>query len=85
MLCERLGLPALEVLRAATLGGAEIMGIDDKLGSICAGKLADFVVLGSNPIDDIAAVADVRYVIKNGVIQRRPSVLNAESSTIPRV
>jgi hypothetical protein len=60
------GLTPMEVLRAATLHGAELIGIAQDIGSLEAGKLADLVVLSKNPLADIASTNSVRYVMKNG-------------------
>jgi Tol biopolymer transport system component len=53
-------------LRSATLMGAQMIGLDQDLGSLTAGKLADLVVLNSNPLDDIRNSADIQYVMKGG-------------------
>jgi len=55
-------------LRSATLMGAQMIGLDQDLGSITAGKLADLVVLNSNPLDDIRNSADIEYVMKGGAL-----------------
>lgn len=55
-------------LRSATLMGAEMIGLDQDLGSITPGKLADLVVLNSNPLDDIRNSADIQYVMKGGAL-----------------
>ncbi len=60
------GMTPLEALRAATLHGAEYVGLDAEIGSIEQGKLADLVVLESNPLDDIRNTDSVRYTILNG-------------------
>ena len=72
---EKEGLPLLttrriefETLRAATLHGAEIVGLTQDHGSIEAGKLADLVVLDANPLEDIHNTNTVRYVVKNGEV-----------------
>ena len=56
----------VEVLRAATIDGAKIIGIQEDLGSIEVGKMADLVVLNSNPLDNIRNTTDIGYVMKNG-------------------
>jgi imidazolonepropionase-like amidohydrolase len=55
-----------EALQIATVIGAESIGYRRDLGSIEVGKLADLIVLNSNPLDDIRNSVDIRYVIKNG-------------------
>jgi imidazolonepropionase-like amidohydrolase len=60
------GMTNFEALRAATLHGAEYLGLDRDLGSLAAGKLADLVVLDRNPLDDIRNSAAIRYVMVNG-------------------
>ncbi|HUE77890.1 MAG TPA: amidohydrolase family protein, partial [Longimicrobiales bacterium] len=62
------GMTPEEVLRAATIDGARIIGIQQDLGSIEPGKLADMVVLDANPLDDIRNTESVRQVMKNGVL-----------------
>ncbi len=60
------GLKPMEVLRAATLHGAQIIGLAEDLGSIEPGKMADLVVLNKNPLEEIRNTNSVRYVMKNG-------------------
>jgi Amidohydrolase family len=47
------GFHPLEVIRAATLKGAEALGVADKVGSVEPGKLADMVVVGENPVQNL--------------------------------
>jgi imidazolonepropionase-like amidohydrolase len=60
------GWKPIEVLRAATLHGAEAIGYAQKLGSLEPGKLADQVILSKDPPEDIHNSSSVRQVIKNG-------------------
>lgn len=62
------GMRNHDVLRAATLLGAEISGLDRHLGTIDVGKLADLVVLDADPLENIRNTNSIRYVIKNGVV-----------------
>jgi Tol biopolymer transport system component/imidazolonepropionase-like amidohydrolase len=64
------GMSNHEVLRAATLGGAEISGLDRDLGTIDIGKLADLVVLDEDPLENIRNTNSIHYVIKNGVVYK---------------
>jgi hypothetical protein len=60
------GMTPLEVLRAATIDGAEIIGFHQDLGSIEVGKLADMVVLDADPLVDIHNTNTISFVMKNG-------------------
>ena len=60
------GMTTWEALQAATLTGAEAIGVDADLGSIEPGKLADLVVLNKNPLDNLQNTTAIRYVMKNG-------------------
>jgi imidazolonepropionase-like amidohydrolase/Tol biopolymer transport system component len=63
---EQGGMTPFQALRAATLGGAEYIGLDSELGSIEAGKLADLVVLAGNPLENIRSSETVLQVMVNG-------------------
>jgi len=52
-LLREAGFHPLEVIRSATLNGAEALGWDDKIGSIQVGKLADFVIVDANPLKNL--------------------------------
>jgi imidazolonepropionase-like amidohydrolase len=60
------GMSPLEVIHAATLSGAEAIGLAQDLGSLEPGKLADLVILDKNPLSDIRNTNTVRFVMKNG-------------------
>jgi Tol biopolymer transport system component len=60
------GVSNMEVLKSATIHGAEAIGLVQDLGSIEPGKLADLVVLEKNPLDDIHNTSTIHYVMKNG-------------------
>ncbi len=55
-------------LEVASLGGARFLGADKDLGSIEVGKLADLMVLNSNPLDNIRNTLDAKYVMKGGTL-----------------
>jgi hypothetical protein len=61
------GFTPVEAIRIATLNGAKFLGLDDRIGSIAAGKQADLVLLEGNPAAQIADVKKVKLVFKDGV------------------
>ncbi|MGH8086506.1 MAG: amidohydrolase family protein [Lysobacter sp.] len=60
------GFSNFEALRAATIDGADYLGLDADIGSLEVGKQADLVVLNSNPLENIRATIDTRYVMVDG-------------------
>ena len=66
------GMPALDVLRAATSGNARIFHLADRLGAVRPGLLADLVAVSGDPTREIAAVRRVVFVMKGGVVYRTP-------------
>lgn len=60
------GLTNMEALRVATLGGAEIIGYENEIGSLEVGKYADIVVLSADPLEDIENSNSVSMVMRNG-------------------
>ena len=60
------GMTPHDVLRVATIYGAEAIGMDQDIGSLEAGKLADLLVLDKNPLDDIRNTNTIAQVMKNG-------------------
>lgn len=60
------GISTHGALKAATILGAEGLGLDQDLGSLEVGKLADFLILDKNPLTDIKNTNSIRYVMKNG-------------------
>ena len=63
---QQLGMPAPDVLRAATTSAAELMGIADRVGSIEPGKRADLTLIAGDPYDFGAYPGNVRMVFKAG-------------------
>jgi imidazolonepropionase-like amidohydrolase len=68
------GIPIVTVLKAATINGANALGVADKLGSIEPGKLADLFIIKGNPFEDIKVTRNIKLVIKGGVVYE-PEIL----------
>lgn len=79
-LMRQAGLTPMEVLRAATLGGATLMGQAGELGRLEAGALADLVVLRKNPLDDLSNAATVVRVVEDGRVFSAEDLLSASGT-----
>lgn len=62
------GMPIEDVLRATTIGNARKLGLQDEVGSLEVGKIADFLVLDASPHDDILNTLSLRYTVQGGVV-----------------
>jgi imidazolonepropionase-like amidohydrolase len=62
------GLPPMAALRTATINAARALKVDDILGTVEPGKLADLVIIAGNPLDDIRNTRNVHTVIKAGEV-----------------
>jgi hypothetical protein len=69
------GFSPVEAIQIMTLNGAKILGVDARLGSVTAGKLADLVVIRGNPVADSAEIRNVTIVFKDGVGYDSPKLL----------
>lgn len=65
---QRGGASNGDVIRAATMTGAEKLGIQGDVGSLEPGKIADFLVLTSNPLDNIENTLDLKYTVADGIV-----------------
>jgi imidazolonepropionase-like amidohydrolase len=70
----RAGMSPTQAILAATATNARIIRMDDKLGAIRAGMLADLIAVAGNPTTNIQALRDVRFVMKDGVIYKGPGM-----------
>ena len=68
----RAGLSPIEALRAATSTNAELLGLEHELGRVAPGFAADLVAVAGDPTQDVSAVAHVTFVMRAGVVARRP-------------
>jgi imidazolonepropionase-like amidohydrolase len=64
------GMPEAEAIEAATVTASRLLGVEDELGSITEGKLADIIAVNGNPLEDISILSHVRFVMKDGEVYR---------------
>lgn len=62
------GMPNIEAIQSSTIETARFLDIDDRLGSIEVGKIADLVAVNGNPLKDIKVMEFVEFVMKNGEV-----------------
>jgi imidazolonepropionase-like amidohydrolase len=66
------GMPALEAIRSATLGAADLLNQKARLGSVEPGFAADVVAVSGDPLRDITLLQQVKFVMKEGVVYKQP-------------
>jgi imidazolonepropionase-like amidohydrolase len=64
----RRGLTTLEAIRAATTSAADLIGWSDDVGAVEAGKFADLIAMQGDPVDDIALLQHIKFVMKGGTV-----------------
>ncbi|MGH8495743.1 MAG: amidohydrolase family protein [Gammaproteobacteria bacterium] len=65
------GMPPMEAIQAATSAAAAFLGIDERVGAIEAGKLADIVAVRGDPLADVSVLENVAFVMKEGEVFKR--------------
>jgi imidazolonepropionase-like amidohydrolase len=71
-LMVKYGMQPLAAIQAGTLNAAALLGWQDRLGALKAGFLADIVAVPGNPLEDVAALQHVVFVMKGGTVYKRP-------------
>jgi len=71
-------IPAPEILKIMTTNGYQVCDIAEKRGPIKPGFPADLIAVRANPLDDIDALRDVRFVMKDGMVFKRDGVMTPE-------
>ena len=67
------GAAPMNILQAATMNGAEKLGLESRIGSLVEGKDADFIVLNANPLDDIRNARNIERVVRRGRVATWPT------------
>lgn len=72
VLMVRAGMPPLEAIQSATLSGSRLADVEDTLGTIEPGKLADIIAVPGDPSEDISLMTRVNFVMKGGEVYKQP-------------
>jgi imidazolonepropionase-like amidohydrolase len=70
-LMVKFGMSPLAALQAGTLNGAKLLGWQDQIGALKPGFDADIIAVPGDPLQDIATLQKVSFVMKNGIIYRK--------------
>lgn len=68
---EQLGATPMDAIRTATASAAALIGVEDRLGTVAAGKLADVIAVAGNPLDDLRRLERVAFVMKDGTVYKQ--------------
>ncbi len=68
----RHGMTPMQAIQSATINAAELMGWEERLGSIESGKLADVIAVRGDAVNDLGSFAEVPFVMKGGAVFKRP-------------
>lgn len=66
------GMSAVQVLQAATVNDAKLLGLEGRIGAIVPGAFADLIAIDGDPERDFTAIERVRFVMKEGTVYRKP-------------
>ncbi|RMH74717.1 MAG: hypothetical protein D6681_22805 [Calditrichaeota bacterium] len=84
-LMQEAGLTPHQILTCATLNGARVMGMEEKLGSVEPGKLADLLILNSDPRRQVPNLLDYFAIIKDGHLFRPQEILHSSPGEVVQV
>ncbi|MCB0844937.1 MAG: amidohydrolase family protein, partial [Bacteroidetes bacterium] len=79
---QKAGLSNRQILQASTINGAKMLGRIKQTGSIEVGKMADFVIIQNNPLENIGSIFNIDKVIKGGVIYEPGELMAASPEEI---
>ncbi|MFI5311951.1 MAG: amidohydrolase family protein [Gemmatimonadales bacterium] len=71
-------IPNADILRAMTINGYKVSDIEPRRGPIKVGRAADLIAVSGNPLDNIDALRDVQFVLKDGMVFKKDGVMTPE-------
>jgi imidazolonepropionase-like amidohydrolase len=66
------GMPAMKAIQSATLEASRLLGLENTLGQVKSGYLADLVAVSGDPLNDISILKEIDFVMKDGVVYKQP-------------
>lgn len=63
-------MPNIDVIRCATINGAELLGWSSAVGEIAPGKFADIIALSADPLEDVTSLEHLDFVMKGAAVVR---------------
>jgi imidazolonepropionase-like amidohydrolase len=66
------GMTPMQAIQSATIRAAELLGMQEKIGTVEPGKLADLVAVRGDPLTDITVLQKVEFVMKDGQVAKKP-------------
>jgi imidazolonepropionase-like amidohydrolase len=67
----RYGMTPMQAIQAATVNAADLLGHSDQIGSIKPGRFADIIAVSGDPLQDVSALENVQFVMKDGVVYKQ--------------
>ena len=64
-------MPEMEAIQSATMETAKLLKIEDTLGSISVGKIADIIAVNGDPLEDIGLLKNIAFVMKDGQVYKQ--------------
>ena len=64
------GMSTTDAIKSATITSAQLLGLEDKLGTLEGGKLADLIAVSGNPLENISTLKSVNFVMKDGKVMK---------------
>jgi imidazolonepropionase-like amidohydrolase len=78
------GMTNLQALRTATVDAARMLGAEQELGTVAAGKYADLIAMDRDPTEDVRALRTLSWVMKGGAVVRDDTDPSALARTLQR-
>ncbi|MFT6808725.1 MAG: imidazolonepropionase-like amidohydrolase [Saprospiraceae bacterium] len=73
------GLSNFDILKASTINGAKVLNREASIGSIASGKMADLLILDSNPLEDIDGIQNIHRLVKGGKVHHPDTIVAVTS------